>query len=512
MTLQHNLLISVSGFCFGLALSACHGSEKNPNHCLYNQGNQTCAEYDWPDGIERPYCTNVCHPLVDEYNGCVAEEPTDLECYSPCGNEKSAIEDDSCLGTADESTDSDSETSADTTTETETGPGPCMSDEDCLDAAAPFCGDQGECVSCTDTPDPDAACAGLDGGATPVCEAGSCVQCTTDNTAACMGLTPVCDEGTSACVGCDWHEQCDDACHMKEGSCFPNNVFRAGPPMTLGYFTLPLALAEIDMLDPKVGVVEMYDHAAGVDFLESIVVPSGMTVAFVMAPENGMPQWPNGTPTWQGQDAPALTVAEGAVVYIQGIRIANGTAEGIVVDGGELWVDRSQVVNNDGGGIEVNGGGSLVLRNSFVGGGTLVNDNAIHMTDGDFQIAYSTLGGGALNSSPLACDMNASGSNIHNSLLVSYTSNVACDGVNIMSSVLEDISNYPGNIELMFDDQSMWFVGYDQGDFHLIGANAPAAIANAASWQSGDPLVDIDGDPRPVTGGADDYAGADRIP
>ncbi len=500
MTIQHNLLIAVSGFCFGASLSACHGSERNPDHCLYNQGNQTCAGYDWPDGIERPYCVDACHPQVDEYNGCVEEEPTDLECYSPCGGEKNALEDDSCLGTADESTDSGTDTTADdTTTDSETGPGPCMADEDCLDDAAPFCGDQGECISCTDTPDPDAACAGLDGGATPVCDQGSCVQCTAANAVACMGMTPVCDEGTSSCVGCDWHEQCDNACHMKEGSCFPDNVFDAGSG--LGFMSLNEAVAEIGMLDLMIGVVIVNDTINVEDYNESVVVPAGMTVAFVAEPGLASP------PDWRGQAAPALTVESGAVVYVQGVRIFNGTAEGVLVNGGELWVDRSEVANNDGGGIVVDGGGSLVLRNSFVGGD--VNDQqAIDLVDGTLLVSYSTLASGFGASAALACT-DATGSVLRNSLLVSRSDDdeLQCPNVDATNSALEMM--LAGNEDLG-PMQTIWFEGFAAGDFHL--AAAPIGIATAAMWAPGDPLVDIDGDPRPTVDGSADFAGADRTP
>ncbi|MFO0634119.1 MAG: hypothetical protein U0168_14835 [Nannocystaceae bacterium] len=57
-----------------------------------------------------------------------------------------------------------------------------------------------------------------------------------------------------------------------------------------------------------------------------------------------------------------------------------------------------------------------------------------------------------------------------------------------------------------------WFDGFGAGDFSLNTANAPASILTAAQWQSGDPLVDIDGDARPNSDGAADVAGADIEP
>ncbi len=45
--------------------------------------------------------------------------------------------------------------------------------------------------------------------------------------------------------------------------------------------------------------------------------------------------------------------------------------------------------------------------------------------------------------------------------------------------------------------QEGWFVGAEDGDFHLSVAGA-VAIGDIAEWQDGDPIVDIDGDPRPM--------------
>ncbi len=66
----------------------------------------------------------------------------------------------------------------------------------------------------------------------------------------------------------------------------------------------------------------------------------------------------------------------------------------------------------------------------------------------------------------------------------------------------------PGNVELGPMANTMWFVDYPNGNFHLT-PNAPAALSTAATWQTGDPKTDIDGDLRPTTDGTADYAGAD---
>jgi hypothetical protein len=56
-----------------------------------------------------------------------------------------------------------------------------------------------------------------------------------------------------------------------------------------------------------------------------------------------------------------------------------------------------------------------------------------------------------------------------------------------------------------------WFKNLAQGDLHLTN-QAPVVLTSAAVWQEGDPLVDIDQDPRPAIEGEADYLGADRLP
>ncbi|MBP7290571.1 MAG: hypothetical protein KBB21_28350, partial [Nannocystaceae bacterium] len=104
---------------------------------------------------------------------------------------------------------------------------------------------------------------------------------------------------------------------------------------------------------------------------------------------------------------------------------------------------------------------------------------------------------------------------VRNSLLLSRAdaaSDIQCSNASISDSVTE--ANFPGGsnittVGVMGATESMsWFAGYASGNFHLTPM-APAAILTAAQWQSGDPLVDIDGDARPGVDGSADVAGAD---
>ncbi|MBK8717449.1 MAG: hypothetical protein IPN32_22290 [Deltaproteobacteria bacterium] len=68
-------------------------------------------------------------------------------------------------------------------------------------------------------------------------------------------------------------------------------------------------------------------------------------------------------------------------------------------------------------------------------------------------------------------------------------------------------TNHNGTNTPVGDFNTDWFSDAN-ADFHLTPM-APAAILTAAQWQSGDPLIDIDGDARPGVDGSADVAGAD---
>jgi hypothetical protein len=53
-----------------------------------------------------------------------------------------------------------------------------------------------------------------------------------------------------------------------------------------------------------------------------------------------------------------------------------------------------------------------------------------------------------------------------------------------------------------------WFVSTPAANYHLTPEGA-ATFADYAVWNTGDPLTDIDGDPRPGVDGAPDFPGAD---
>lgn len=171
---------------------------------------------------------------------------------------------------------------------------------------------------------------------------------------------------------------------------------------------------------------------------------------------------------------------------------------GILLTGGQLWLDRSRVFRNRGGDLRINSGKAIV-RNTFLGG-DFDHTRVITVVDGQLTMSYSTVIAGTDDlgdPSALYCS-NVAEVSVRNSILVSVSdsSEVVCDDATIDSSALEDVTAFPGNTMVDFVVTNWPNTGLAEGNFHLNG-NHPTAIDTAAVWQPGDPLVDIDGDPRP---------------
>ncbi len=120
---------------------------------------------------------------------------------------------------------------------------------------------------------------------------------------------------------------------------------------------------------------------------------------------------------------------------------------------------------------------------------------------------YSTVATG-IDTAAISCTDPAANVSIRNSLVVSRSDDdaiVNCGNLEITTSALEDA--VPGNTELGPWTDSSWFTNFNAGD---LGLNQyPPELEGAATWQTGDPSTDIDGDPRPTTDGTPDFAGAD---
>ncbi|PRQ03828.1 hypothetical protein ENSA5_11970 [Enhygromyxa salina] len=501
---KQSMLVLCVGFSLGFVASACVTSEPNPEHCRYDQGDRSCAQRY---GEARGFCTSAaCDASSEEFYGCVAEQPA-ADCHYPCGGNEDATIGDWCLTAGDGDGDTpEGEGEGDKDGDTGDGDAACVGPADCTDDAAPFCDpNTGACVGCDGTDDPDGACAEFD-PQLPVCLADACVACTEAKAQLCVGLTPVCDPQSHACVGCSAHDQCpDSACHLAVGSCFdPAAVVHVDGDFDCGDGEGSAAKPYCDLSDAldEVGdeaLIILHERAGLDPYEESNEVDS--TIAIFAAEGE--------RPILEGTGDPGvvpIAVTDSGVLYLRGVEIAGtqNDGRGLDIDGGQAWVEQCRIVNNNGGGVRVDDGGTLSIANSFVGGATF-NEVAIEVVEGAASVVYTTLAAGSGDSRAFVCT-EGSDSTIRNSIVVSLVeqAEIDCPNLDLVDTLTEASSGV--------DFDGSWFVDFQEGDFHLDPDSYPSEISTAATWRSGDPCTDIDGATRPTADPTPDFAGADRLP
>ena len=486
------------GLTAGLSLTACLPDKsffiEFETNCLNNGGDNYCAEQD----PSTPYCVAFEGSCYEDNGleanreglGCVAEMP-EQACWAPCG-----LDDDTCIdptGDTSSSTGGETETTGEPETDTEdpsttTGP-ECSEALPCLDAELPFCVD-GMCSTCDASvdPTPDEACASLDVGL-PLCVGTECVQCSAEDASACEGTTPLCDDATNTCVGCSFHEECQDldlpACNIATGACFSNDA------------VTEVNLTSVSALQTAInGVADGAEHAVvitgGNGSPQAATVDGGKTIAIVSTNTS--------IQDISGNASPIVTVTgAGSTVFLHRVRLDGSSDVGVSVQSsGVLYADSTQVVGNDGGGIELAAGTSGFLRNCMIGGSS-VDVSAVLVSGGTLETLYSSILGGALDSYGLRC--TAGSATVRNSIVTTRGDNDAlvCPGASVSSSRVENSGNPD------------WFSDYNAGDASLTAAGQ-TQFADVAVWELGDPPFDFEGDARPATDGASDFAGADTIP
>lgn len=445
-------------------------------HCLNNGGDSACA------------AGQFCNQCLLAGNGCADEMPSE-SCYFPGESDESSTSGIGPTMTETGVMTTNEVTTVDPTADS-TGPVPCDGDGDCPDAAMPFCGPGGECVDCSGMVDPDGACMGRD-PANPLCVGGACVQCTEAAPEVCEGTTPICDDATNTCGPCTMHEgQCGEAaCNLFTGACLPEDaVVHVGP----GQMFADLTMAA-DSFGPgaQATIIVHQDN-----YTDSVTVDTGKTIAF-LANTGDRPIWDN-----QGPMNPQLT-ASNAVVLLDNLVISgfgNSNYFPVVASGSDLWVDRSQIIDNDGGGITV-AGGNLIVRNSFIQGGTASTETVgLNVAGTAARVIYSTI---LLESKlliPALFCTDPSTVEIRNSIVLTSNGNdIECGAKSLTITNSAPLGNLDAG----------WFTDFNNGDYHLTLSGLDE-FANIATWRAGDPATDIDGNLRPSVDNTSDYAGADR--
>ena len=494
------------GLAAGAVAGAC--TYKNTQHCQF--GGTVCGADE--------YC-DICR---DDFKGCfpLSDDP-DPACVFQPG-----------MGTETGPT-SGPETETGPGTETSTGPGTsmgssttqgggCMGDGAC-GGATPYC-EGGVCVGCVEAGG-DGYCAGK-GGVGEVCDEGSgaCVECLPGKSEACEGATPVCDEETKTCRGCEGSEECGMgvACAWESGRCLSSGVVYVDggnggcSDQNAGTEGEPLCTVGAGVQKVSSGGTVVV-KGGGPDYQEDVVVGGGKEVGMLGV----------GGPVLQGNVAEGLRVTTGATVYVEGVTFSGGGSDGVscngatlhvrgvvvklnagrgvVASGCEVTVRQTEVSSNSGGGVDASDS-MLLLENTFItqngNGGT---SPGIRATGGTLDVRYVTVAGNiASGADSLQC-MGGFTGDVRNSLLFGLsTDSVNCAGAAFAGNA-SDTDLGGGNVNEGPIQQS-WFTDFNAGDFHLAPGHP---FGGVATWKDGDPLVDYDGDARPGMDGAADVAGAD---
>lgn len=370
----------------------------------------------------------------------------------------------------------------------------CVYDDGCP-ADAPICMG-GQCRPCNTVTDSDDACAARDVD-TPVCDAGRCVECTQASSDACGDTTPICDD-EQRCVPCAAHDECDVACELDTGRCIERLIV-VDPNGEGDAPTLTEALALVAEGESAAVQLRPFDSC----YIESVEIPPTARVA-LLGPEDRMPCLTSLS------DAPVVSVPEDGAAYLYRVRLDNAVGTGIEGLAANLWLQRSEVVNNQGGGVVFGQNSRVVIHNSIIGGDRN-HVPAVSVRDSELEVSYSTLAAGFGDAVALTCGGESS-VEVRNSILVAEASGgeVDCSDALIMRSALESAFG-SGNVAVGEVDTAAWFVDFTGGDLHL-QMEAAGMFDGVAMWSPQDPMVDLDGDPRPVGDeeqDRQDWAGAD---
>ncbi|MCR9162116.1 MAG: hypothetical protein ACE37F_28665 [Nannocystaceae bacterium] len=372
-------------------------------------------------------------------------------------------------------------------TETTIG-GVCTESSEC---EAGVCVDM-QCVPCGEAPDPDAACEEANPDL-PLCGDGGtlCVACTTTS---CGGGTPACDPDVG-CVACVEHSDCpDSACHLSgpnQGSCFDTadvvevsdleefeNAFVQGNPG--GQLVIRLAPGTIQV---QGGLTSQLAEVALIG--NDSEFTGGATALFFNIPDLF---YVAGVRFNDGPLSRTFSCNEGEELWLDDVSISNyGWG---VFSSGDVYVRRSQFRGNPG---ETNNTGVLLSGGSF----TAVNsdfgpagDPMFSISNADLDVRYSTIAG---NQTGIQCDGDSSGV-IRNSIITNIgTSAFGTCGLSFIDNAI-DQEFFGGTVVPSYDPD--WFTISSGSRFYL-SPSGVEVFEGIADWDDGDPVVDIEGDPRP---------------
>jgi hypothetical protein len=274
------------------------------------------------------------------------------------------------------------------------------------------------------------------------------------------------------------------ACNIEEGSCFGtvnvSNV-NAGAPGAIQ--------AAVDLVPDGTehAIVLTGDGPTG----HTVTIDGGKTIAIVSS--NATVREIRGA----GGNPTLRVTGSGTTAYLHRVNVLANTDDwGVrVLAQGTLYADNTQVAQNSGGGVDLQAGTEAFLRNCMVGGE--IDVDALSVTNASAEILYTTLFASLGDTAALACT-NPGSVEVRNSIVTTRGANpaLACTGASVSNTATENTAN------------TAWFANYNNGDAHLTAAGG-IQFNEVATWETGDPPSDFDGDARPTMDDTMDYAGAD---
>ena len=346
----------------------------------------------------------------------------------------------------------------------------------------------------------------------------TCVQCTVEDAAACVGTTPVC--GTdNTCGGCSKHSDCASAACLPDGACGSDtNVAYVAPTGTdNGECTKAVPCTKVAK---ALATMRPFVKLSGVTD-EAVTVEGGRQVSFLADA---------GAKLTRSSGGAIVTVKDSGTslkVYDLSISDApnNASGYGVLVPAGSgapsVSLVRAALLNNPGGGISATGGSITVAQSTISGnqGGGISamnatfditnnfiyrNGNSTGTTTGGINLSSSAAGGNRLelntivdneisasttSSGGLVCDIagfsasnNIIARNFVNRSAVVANANTIGQCMHLSSKVVTDLA------ELKFAAPDM-----PPFNYHLMAGSTAIDAATTPSTIT----VDADGDVRP---------------
>lgn len=496
------------GWAVGLVIATIMGSSCvsiDPGHCRHRDGDASC-------GGDTPYC-NECHSS-EANSGCVEEKPID-DCYfggdAPFASDTPADTGSSTdVMNADDANDDGGGDDSMPTTDAEE----CSDDNACT-GLTPLCVD-GTCSACGDAGG-DSFCEARD-ESLPNCSAlGGCTECAADDVSSCEDESQYCD-ATGACGGCFEHAQCGDAgCDLVTGACLnPRLAYWLQTPLCdteMFYGNEDEPYCDVDSVQENLddfGSITL--HLVGGTYDVSLAVNSANTLV-VVADE----------PSILG-DTGALDVSANGRVFVQGTRLTSLSGPTIACGGqGTVWVRGSEIVGGVAAGVDANtcditieqtligdngAQGVVSINSDVVVLSTAVLNNAgggLEVNGGSLLLSHATVANNGRS------NVNCGGgpATVRNSVVMQSTgaSFAGCGDMNIRKSVVDvqRLANAEAGVRHAAFSAD-FFVSLRGTDPH---ATRHAPFGSVATWEVGDPNVDIDGDALATAVGALNWAGCD---